>query len=70
MIKINTAEKFIEDCKLSLKPYSEEMVLKLFAKAHVRKALEEIYEDAKHGDEEHQKWLKDKFNNYSLENIK
>lgn len=41
-----------------------------FAKMHVKAALDELYEQCKHGDEEHQKWLKDKFNAYSLENIK
>lgn len=41
-----------------------------FAKFHVKKALNEIYEKAKHGDEEHQLWLKEFFDNYPLENIK
>lgn len=41
-----------------------------FAKEKVKEALEDIYEKAKHGDEEHQKWLKEFFDNYSLENIK
>lgn len=31
--------------------------------------LDKLYEECKHGDEEHQKWLKDKFENY-LKSIK
>ena len=41
-----------------------------FAKSHVKHALNTIYEEAKHGDDEHQKWLKEFFDNYPLDNIK
>ena len=41
-----------------------------FAKYHVKQALTIIFEEAKHGDEEHQLWLKEFFDKYPLENIK
>lgn len=30
----------------------------------IKLALEELYEECKHGDKEHQNWLKNKFNDY------
>lgn len=30
----------------------------------IKLALEELYEECKHGDKEHQDWLKNKFNSY------
>ena len=41
-----------------------------FARMHVRLALDTIYKESKHGDEKHQKWLKEKFDSYDLNNIK
>lgn len=39
---------------------SKKSVLKIILKQHLNK----LYEECKHGDEEHQKWLKDKFEDY------
>lgn len=65
---IITAEEFEEQNCENFDSYSSMMVA--FAKLHVQEALKQIYEESKHGDEEHQQWLKDKFNSYPLENIK
>ena len=31
---------------------------------HMKYMFNELYEDIKHGDEDHQKWLKDKINEF------
>lgn len=41
-----------------------------FAKLHVKAALEKVYDESKHGDQEHMDWLKAKFDAYPYENIK
>lgn len=33
-------------------------------KSRIQEKLDELYEDIKHGDEEHQKWLKDKIEEF------
>lgn len=35
-----------------------------FIKAVASKVLDDLYEEIKHGDEEHQKWLKDKIEEF------
>jgi hypothetical protein len=80
MEKIPTAEEFLEKEStqfvkihsriIGSPDYEVKIMLIEFAKLHVKAALDSIYEEAKHGDEEHQKWLKEKFDSYPLENIK
>lgn len=82
MEKIITAEQIISKLNKSTKwdewieGYifdAQENVIKTmidFAKQHVKFALDDIYERAKHGDEEHQRWLKEFFDTYPLKNIK
>lgn len=66
-----TAEEFIKDAQQNPeKGWTAKKMLIEFAKYHVKKALNKIYEEAKHGDEEHQQWLKEFFDNYPLDNIK
>lgn len=65
---METAEEFEEKHFGKFGTYSE--MMSEFAKYHVKLALETIFEEAKHGDQEHQDWLKEKFNSYNLENIK
>jgi hypothetical protein len=43
---------------------------KQFAKLYLKTALDKIYEESKHGDKEHQDWLKAKFDSYDLNQIK
>jgi len=40
-----------------------------FAKLKVKEALDQVYEESKHGDQEHQDWLRDKFNSYNYNSI-
>ena len=50
MEKIPTVEEFLKQCKENLRPYSDEMVLKLFAKIHVEAALKAAEEEAANSD--------------------
>ena len=73
MEKILTADEF-QNSKYLIKTYGrmlcvDELMIE-FAKLHVKIALDTIFEQSKHGDQEHQDWLKNKFSDYPLGNIK
>jgi hypothetical protein len=35
-----------------------------YSRAHVKELLDKLYEESKHGDNEHQQWLKAKFDSF------
>lgn len=53
--------------RLSISKEDEEFLNKAFkslCNSVLRGSLEELYLECEHGDEEHRKWLKDKFNSF------
>jgi hypothetical protein len=36
-----------------------------YSRAHVKELFDKLYEDIKHGDSDHQRWLRDKIHNFT-----
>jgi hypothetical protein len=58
--------KWIDFDNIILDKYKGEVL----TKSQIRSLFLELYEETKHGDEEHQQWLKDKINDFIDKKLK
>lgn len=53
--------------RLNISKEDEEFLNKAFRKLHnrlLKRSIDELFIECEHGNEEHRKWLKDKFNDF------